>query len=110
MQVQIKRMGKRTSFSLLGGMDRYLSSAKNQIYHIDDIQTLRGLRNYVADMFGQAKGLSNLDSLTEAEQEQRVKEVYDNHLSTFAKFVNEQANILAGKTSLIDRGNRGGFR
>ena len=102
-----QRKGLRTSHSLLGGMERYLTSAKNQIYHIDDIQTLRGLRNYVADMYGQAHGLENLDTLTEEEAEARVKEVYDAHLSTFAKFLNEQANVLAGKTSLIDRGLEG---
>lgn len=102
-----QRRGLKTSHSLLGGMERYLTSAKNQIYHIDDIQTLRGLRNYIADMYGQAHGLENLDTLTEEEAEARVKEVYDAHLSTFAKFLNEQANVLAGKTSLIDRGLEG---
>ena len=91
-----QRKGKRTSFSLLGGMEKYLNSAKNQIYHIDDIQMLRGLRNYVADTYGQAKGLENLDTLTEEEAEARIKEVYGAHLSNFAKFLNEQANVLAG--------------
>lgn len=102
------RLGKRTSFDLLGGMEKYLTSAKNQIYHIDDIQTLRALRNYVADMYGQAEGLSNLDDLSDEEVEARIKDVYDSHhLSTFAKFLNEEANVLAGKTSLIDRGLEG---
>ena len=101
------RLGKRTSFDLLGGLEQYLTSAKNQIYHIDDIQTLRALRNYVADMYGQAEGLSNLDELSDEEVEARIKDVYGSHLSTFAKFLNEEANILAGKTSLIDRGLEG---
>lgn len=101
------RKGKRTSFDLLGGLERYLTSAKNQIYHIDDIQTLRALRNYIADKYGQANGLENLDSLTEEEAEERIKEVYGSHLSTFAKFLNEEANVLAGKTALIDRGLEG---
>ena len=101
------RLGKRTSFDLLGGLEQYLTSAKNQIYHIDDIQTLRALRNYVADMYGQAEGLSNLDELSDEEVEARIKDVYSSHLSTFAKFLNEEANILAGKTSLIDRGLEG---
>lgn len=103
------RTGKRTSFDLLGGLEKYLSSAKNQIYHIDDIQTLRALRNYVADTFGQAHGLENLDSLSEEEAQEKIKEVYGSHLSTFAKFLNEEANILAGKTALIDRGFEGLF-
>lgn len=101
------REGNRTSFDLLGGMERYLSSAKNQIFHIDDIQTLRALRNYIADTYGQANGLESLDSLTEEEVQDRIKDVFGAHLSTFAKFLNEEANIIAGKTSLADRGIEG---
>jgi hypothetical protein len=101
------RTGKRTSFDLLGGLEKYLTSAKNQIYHIDDIQTFRALRNYVAETYGQATGLQDLDLLSDEEAEQRIKDVYDAHLSTFAKFLNEEANVLAGKTSLIDRGLEG---
>lgn len=101
------RTGMRTSFDLLGGLERYLSSAKNQIYHIDDIQTLRALRNYIADTYGQAKGLESLDNLAEEEIQERIKQVYGSHLSTFAKFLNEEANVLAGKTTLIDRGLEG---
>lgn len=101
------REGKRTSFDLLGGLEMYLTSAKNQIFHIDDIQMLRALRNYVANVYGRANGLNNLDELTDEEQEAKIKEVYNSHLSTFAKFLNESANVLAGKTSLIDRGLEG---
>ncbi len=101
------RIGNYTSFDLLGGLERYLTGAKNQIYHIDDIQTLRALRNYIADGYGQAKGLESLNSLSEEEAQDRIKQVYNAHLSTFAKFLNEEANIIAGKTSLIDRGLEG---
>lgn len=103
----LHRTGKRTSFDLLGGLERYLTSAKNQIYHIDDIQTLRALRNYIADTYGQANGLEGLDVLSEEEAQERIEKVYGAHLSTFAKFLNEEANILAGKTALIDRGLEG---
>lgn len=102
-----QRKGNRTTYDLLGGLERYLGSAKNQIYHIDDIQTLRALRNYIADTYGQAKGLESLNDMSEEEVAQRIEQVYDAHLSTFAKFLNEQANTLAGKTSLIDRGLEG---
>jgi hypothetical protein len=101
------RTGKRTSFDLLGGLEKYLTSAKNQIYHIDDIQTLRALRNYVAEQYGQATGLENLNEMSDEEAAQRIEAVYDSHLSTFAKFLNEEANVLAGKTALIDRGLEG---
>lgn len=101
------RTGKRTSFDLLGGLEKYLTSAKNQIYHIDDIQTLRALRNYIADTYGQANGLDGLDALSEEEAQERIEQVYNSHLSTFTKFLNEEANMLAGKTALIDRGLEG---
>lgn len=101
------RMGKRTSFDLLGGLEMYLTSAKDQIYHIDDIQTLRALRNYIADTYGQAKGLEGLDLLTEEEAQKKIEDVYKGHLSNFAKFLNEEANVIAGKTSLTDRGLEG---
>lgn len=101
------RTGKRTSFDLLGGLERYLTSAKNQIYHIDDIQTLRALRNYIADTYGQANGLEGIDVLSEEEAQEKIEMVYNSHLSTFAKFLNEEANVLAGKTALIDRGLEG---
>lgn len=101
------RRGKRTSFDLLGGLEMYLNAAKNQIYHIDDIQMLRALRNYIADGYGQANGLDNIDTLSEEEAQERIKAIYNSHLSTFAKFLNEEANVLAGKTSLIDRGLEG---
>ena len=103
------RTGKRTSFDLLGGLERYLTSAKNQIYHIDDIQTLRALRNHIADTYGQTEGLESIDTLSEEEAQEKIKEVYGAHLSTFAKFLNEEANVLAGKTALIDRGFEGIF-
>lgn len=101
------RTGKRTSFDLLGGLEKYLTSAKNQIYHIDDIQTLRALRNYVAETYGQAHGLQDLDLLSDEEAEQKIQDVKNHHLSTFAKFLNEEANILAGKTALPDRAVEG---
>ena len=101
------RKGKRTSFDLLGGLEKYLTSAKGQIYHIDDIQTLRALRNHIAETYGQAHGLDGLDTMTEEEAAAQIEQVYDAHLSTFAKFLNEEANVIAGKTALIDRGLEG---
>ena len=101
------RTGKRTTYDLLGGLERYLSSAKNQIYHIDDIQTLRALRNYIADSFGQAKGLESIDVLSESEAQEHIEQVFNSHLSTFAKFLNEEANVIAGKTALVDRALEG---
>ena len=102
-----QRKGVRTTYDLLGGVERYLNSAKNQIYHIDDIQTLRALRNYVADTFGQAKGFEGLDELSQEDAKDRIEQIQSSHLSVMAKFLNEQANTLAGKTTLLDRSLEG---
>ena len=101
------REGKRTSFDMLGGIEKYLNSAKNQIYHIDDIQTSRALWSYIADRFGQAHGLENLDQMELEAQQEHIQQVYDGHLSNYARFLLEYGNNLAGKTALIDRGVEG---
>ena len=98
-----QRKGKKTSYDLFEGMERYANSAKNQIYHIDDIQTLRALHYHLAERFGQAQGLENLNKLTPEQASEQIKKVYGSHLSTFAAFLDTEANILAGKTSMIDR-------
>ena len=99
----MQRKGVGTTYSLLGGLEKYLTAAKPQIYHIDDIQVLRALRNYIADTYGQAKGLESLDEMSDEEAEVRIKQVYDGHLSNFARFLIEEANIMAGKTAMVDR-------
>ena len=103
------REGKRTTFDLLGGLEKYLTSAKNQIYHIDDIQNLRALRNYIAETYGEAQGVRNLDTLSEEQIHTVISENYNKHLSNFAMFLSEEANHIAGKKPLIDRGSEGWF-
>lgn len=98
------RSGKRTTYDLLGGIEKYAVSAQGQIFRIDGIQRYRALRNYIADRYGQAKGFENADELSPIELEERMQQIYDGHLSSYAAYLNEQANILAGKTPLIDRG------
>ena len=106
----MERKGVRTTYDLLGGLEKYLTSAKNQIYHIDDIQTLRALHKYIAYRFGQAHGLENIDTLSDDEIAERIDKVFKGHLSDFAAFLTEEANIIAGKTPMIDRGIEGVFK
>lgn len=104
-----QRKGIRTTYDILGGIEKYANTAKNQIFHIDDIQRFRAVRNYLADMFGQSNGLDDLELLEPEKQKERIKEVFDGHLSNFAKFLNEEANVIAGKTALSDRGAEGKY-
>ena len=103
------RKGWRTTHDILGGLERYAVSAAPQIYQIDNIQTLRALRNYIADGFGQAKGLEGIDEMDSKDIKDHIEKVFNNHLSNFASFLNEEANVIAGKTPLIDRGVEGIF-
>ena len=98
-----QRKGHKTTYDLFGGVERYIHAIAPQIFHIDDIQTERALWWYLADNFGQANGLENLDSMTPEEQAEHIKKVFDGHLSNYARFLNEHANHLAGKTALMDR-------
>jgi hypothetical protein len=100
------RKGLRTTHDLLGGLERYATSAMPQIYYIDHIQTLRALRNHIANIYGQATDLDEVN-LSEDDIQAIIQKRHDSHLSTMAKFLNEEANILAGKTALIDRSLEG---
>ena len=102
------RKGLRTTHDLLGGLERYATSAMPQIYYIDHIQTLRALRNHIANIYGQATDLDDVN-LSEDDIQAIIQKRHDSHLSTMAKFLNEEANILAGKTALIDRSLEGLF-
>ena len=97
------RKGMRTDFDLLGGVEKYINSAMPQIYLIDDIQTERALWGYIANKYGQANGLEDLDELGLEAQAERIHQVYNGHLSNYARFLNEHANHLAGKTAMMDR-------
>ena len=101
------RKGIDTTFDLLGGLERYARSAMPQIYYIDDIQMLRAFRNYIADSFGQAHGLEGLDTMTEEEAAAQIEKVYGSHLSNYARFLTEEANVVAGKTAMTDRAVEG---
>ena len=52
-----RRMGVKTTYDLLRGIEQYAVSAEPQIYHIDNIQLYRGFRNYIADIYGKTKEL-----------------------------------------------------
>ena len=99
-----KRIGQKTTYDAITGIDGYLEGAGNLIYHTADIQRYRALSSLVRDSFGSSKGFDNLGNLTDAQAEQRVNDILDNKLSRYAAWLDEQANNLAGKKGAIDRG------
>ena len=99
----MQRKGLKTTYDAITGIEGYLESASNLMYHTGDIQRYRALSKLVRDTFGQAHGLDNVDLSTEKGQ-QRLNDIYDNKLSKYAAWLDEQANALAGKKGAIDRG------
>ena len=99
-----QRMGEKTTYDAITGVDQYLEGVSNLIYHTGDIQRYRALEELVRNTYGQEHGLDNADSLTEEEFNQRIADIQSNKLSGYASWLNEQANTLANKKSTIDRG------
>ena len=97
-----KRIGEKTTYDAITGIDGYLEGAGNLIYHTADIQRYRALSSLIRDSFG-SKGFDNLGDLTEEQAEQRVNDILDNKLSRYAAWLDEQANNLAGKKGALDR-------
>ena len=99
----LERKGMKTTYDAITGIDGYLEGAGNLIFHTGDIQRYRTLSKFIRDTYGQTHGLDNVDSLTDAEFEQRVADIQDNKLSKYVAWLDEQANALAGKKGAIDR-------
>lgn len=99
----LERKGMKTTYDAITGIDGYLEGAGNLIFHTADIQRYRTLSKFIRETYGQTHGLDNVDSLTDAEFEQRVADIQDNKLSKYVAWLDEQANALAGKKGAIDR-------
>jgi hypothetical protein len=76
----LQRLGGDYKSDAIGGIDKYLEGASNQIYHTDNIQALRSFETAL-----------------------REKYAGTNHLSNFVANLSEYTNGIAGKKSMIDR-------
>lgn len=97
------RKGLKTTYDAITGIDQYLSGVSDVIYHTESIQRYRALSKFIRDTYGQTHGTENIDMMTPEEAEQRIQDVYDNKLSRYAAWLDEQANALANKKAAIDR-------
>ena len=98
----MQRKGFKTTYDAITGIDGYLEGASNLIYHTEDIQRYRALSKFIRDTYGQSHGMDNIDPSTE-EGQKRLNDIFDNKLSKYAAWLDEQANALAGKKGGIDR-------
>ena len=97
----LERKGMKTTYDAITGIDGYLEGAGNLIFHTSDIQRYRTLSKFIRETYGQTHGLDNVDSLTDAEFEQRVADIQDNKLSKYVAWLDEQANALLVKKVLL---------
>lgn len=100
----MQRLGMRTEYDAITGIDGYLEGASNLIYHTEDIQRYRALSKMVRDSFGAKHGFDDFESMSVEQQEQRISDIQSNKLAKYAAWLDEQANALAGKKGKIDRG------
>lgn len=100
----LQRIGMKTEYDAITGIDGYLEGASNLIYHTEDIQRYRTLSKLIRDTYGTTHGFDDISSLTNEQQVERIKDIQSNKLSKYTAWLDEQANALAGKKGKIDRG------
>lgn len=107
-----RRTGNKTDYDALYGLDQYARSMANVVAYTDHIQLLRTVGNKVrfahSDDGTRAKVREIMadQSLTFAEKQAAIdkfKANGDTHLSNFAAWLDEYANIIAGKKTRPDR-------
>lgn len=76
----LRRLGGEYKSDAIGGIDKYLEGASNQIYHTDNIQALRSFETALREKYAGTQ-----------------------HLSNFVANLSEYTNGIAGKKSMIDR-------
>lgn len=100
----MQRTGEKTNYDAITGIDGYLEGAGNILFHTEDVQNYRTLSTMIRETYGQTHGLDNAKNMTEAEIQQRIKDIQENKLTGYVAWLDEQANSLAGKKGAIDRG------
>lgn len=100
----MQRTGEKTNYDAITGIDGYLEGAGNILFHTEDVQNYRALSTMIRETYGQTHGLDNAKDMTEAEIQQRIKDIQENKLTGYVAWLDEQANSLAGKKGAIDRG------
>lgn len=107
----LRRTGYSTAYDMLGGLDEYLKSAGDVIFHTDDIQNVRMLESVIRESTtpeGRAEtvkewidaGFTGDELAAKLEKEQ----VDNSHLSNYVRNLREYGNLLANKKSAFDRG------
>lgn len=88
---EMKRVGKDTKYSAIGGFNNYIDSVSKQMFHINSIQRGRALERYIEKAAQTGRRLGEPLQLS-------------NFIANLREYIN---NGLAGKTATIDRAIEG---
>ena len=106
-----RSVGYSTAYDMLGGLDEYLKSAGDVIFHTDDIQNVRMLENVIREATtpeGRAETLQDWieQGITgeELNEKMQKEQLENSSLSNYVRNLREYGNLLANKKSSFDRG------
>lgn len=110
---------KNVQYDALGGFDSYITYLSEVLYHTDDIQKLRTLAGALRERYASGAVSKNIAALKEqlyspdpdksfADIEAKLNEAYDevklnNYFGTYATWLDDYTNNVAGKQSRADR-------
>ena len=110
---------KNVQYDALGGFDSYITYLSEVLYHTDDIQKLRTLAGALRERYASGAVSKNIADLKEqlyspdpdksfADIETKLTAAYDevklnNYFGTYATWLDDYTNNIAGKQSRADR-------
>ena len=108
------REGVRTDYNAVKGLDQYLDSVADVIYHTDDIQNLRAFETAIRQKYSKEGTDTKVSLATEGLSVPEAEKVADSlygelldngngGLGNFVTWIRRYTDILAGKKALIDR-------
>lgn len=107
-----ERLGYATAYNAIKGLDLYLDTASDVIFHTEDVQRMRALETqirYRASDEGirrQMDAIKANDALDPDQKQQLIDELSKNgrtRMSHMAAWLTQYTNVLAGKRTDLDR-------
>lgn len=117
----LKREGIRTDYDALRGLENYLYSIGDVIYHTDDIRSLRALEDHLRYQLSPTAVKEEIDAVhnnfdLDLEQKQAeldrlyeknanlFKDAHNKTLQNYVTYLRRYTDLLAGKKHALDRG------
>ncbi len=106
----LKRMGVKTDYDAVAGIDNYIDAVSRSIFHTDSVQRGRAMESIIGkgSEIIENENLEirkrNQERIDQNSNEQMESEIPEIKLPNFQANLIEWTNLLSGKKSLLDRG------